>query len=99
MPSRWFFRKVSQRLPVAPLRLRRARYPETVRSETSKSSFNSSPEYAHLPTQRDKVEHVGVSRPEERTGPIGETPEQLEHWTSLHDRLAMIGQEGWRISY
>src|SRR5260370_15736288 len=41
--SRWLARKASQRLPGSPRRRRRCRYLATVRSETSKPSFSSSP--------------------------------------------------------
>jgi len=44
--SRWFLRKlnkINQSLRASPLRPARARYRETVRSEISKPSFNSSP--------------------------------------------------------
>ena len=43
MTSRWFFRKASQRFPASPLWSRSATYRDTVLSETSKPSFNSSP--------------------------------------------------------
>src|SRR5258708_22413296 len=41
--SRWLARKASQRLTGSPRRRRRCRYLATVRSETSKPSFRSSP--------------------------------------------------------
>jgi hypothetical protein len=49
-----------------------------------------------LLAQSAKLKPEIMSRPEERTEPTEETQEEPEHGTSLHDWLAMIGQEGGR---
>src|SRR5262245_27620404 len=70
--SRWFWRKVSQRLPGSPRRRRRRRYLATVRSQTAKPSLSISPWILGAPQptfssairrMRERISSLTLGRP------------------------------------